>query len=165
TFHMEKYLTGFFMIFDPDNLRLDIADMGHSHAVLLREGRALRPRGLRSNLPIGIEMDIDPAIHSIALRRGDSFLAYSDGITEQEDGRSEEFGERRFVSAVAESLARGADPRERVSAAVDAFRGKTPQQDDMSFVLLTLDRATGEGREKNGASRSRTEAETVASGF
>jgi sigma-B regulation protein RsbU (phosphoserine phosphatase) len=36
TFHMEKYLTGFFMIYDADTRQLQFADMGHSHTAFLR---------------------------------------------------------------------------------------------------------------------------------
>ncbi len=142
TFHLEKYLTGFFMVFDPRTARLICADMGHSHVLLLRGGRALTVKSSRQNLPIGIEREIEPALQAFRLRDGDTLFIYSDGIVEQEDPSGREFGERNLARNL---LARarqgnGGDFAEALPAAIDAFRGGAPQQDDMSFLLLTLGR-------------------------
>jgi len=51
TFHLERYLTGFFCIFNPDTHVIQIADMGHSHAFVFREGRARRLKAAVANLP------------------------------------------------------------------------------------------------------------------
>lgn len=140
SFHMEKYLTGFFMVYDPAERRVVAADMGHSHVLLIREGVAHAVRGSRVNIPLGIEMDVDPAVHAYRLREGDGLLVYSDGITEQENADGQEFGEARLVAAAVASL------KERVSGPaalgaslprlIDEYRGRVPQQDDMSFLLL-----------------------------
>jgi len=138
TFHMEKYLTGVFLVFDPAKRRLLLADMGHSHAVLYREGRPLSLKGPRGNLPIGVEPDLEPAIYPYRLEEGDELFVYSDGLVEQEDPAGAEFGERHLIVAAAGSLARGERLREALPRAIDAHRGSTPQQDDMSFILLSV---------------------------
>jgi phosphoserine phosphatase RsbU/P len=138
TFHMEKYMTGIFLIYDPKQRRLLCADMGHSHAVIFREGRPRSLRGLRGNLPIGVDLELDPAIYPYRLEPGDSLLLYSDGLIEQEDSRATEFVERRLISVAAEAIAGGARLREVLPVALDAHRGGTPQQDDMSFLLLSI---------------------------
>lgn len=138
TFHMEKYLTGYFMIFDPSAKIISCADMGHSHVMLMRGGKVHRIRGKNLNLPIGVESVIAPAVDTYRLREGDSLIVYSDGISEQENSAGEEFGELRLSRAVEQALINGKRLQEAVPAAVDEFRGIAPQQDDMSCVLLNL---------------------------
>jgi sigma-B regulation protein RsbU (phosphoserine phosphatase) len=138
-FHLEKYLTGIFMIYDPATCLLSSADMGHSHSFLLRDGKAFPLRGKQANLPVGIEHEIKPKVYSWRLRPGDRLVAYSDGITEQENTEGGEFGERRFVFLASRAFSRG----DRLSIVLpvdfDAFRGRTPQQDDMTFIALGVD--------------------------
>jgi phosphoserine phosphatase RsbU/P len=138
TFHMEKYLTGIFLFYDPKRRRLSCADMGHSHAKLFRKGRQLSLREPRGNLPIGVDLELDPAIYPYLLEPGDRLFLFSDGLIEQEDSRAIEFGENRLISAAAAAIESGLKLREVLPAALDTHRGGTPQQDDMSFLLLSL---------------------------
>ena len=138
TFHMEKYLTGIFLVFDPAERRLLSADMGHSHVVLFRAGRPRSLKGPRGNLPIGVEAELDPVIYPYRLEAGDELLVYSDGLVEQEDSQGREYGEHRLVDTAASAIAGGKSLREAIPEAIDRHRGPTPQQDDMSFLLLSV---------------------------
>jgi len=138
TFHLEKYLTGYFAIFYPEKNELLVADMGHSHCLLFRGTRVLTPRSRQSNLPIGVETNIDPAVVRWRLEPGDGLFVFSDGLTEQEDEAGAEFGEGRLIDAVRRNKGLGVPLSDRLSAEVDAYRTRTPQQDDMSFVFLSL---------------------------
>ena len=72
------------------------------------------------------------------MRRGDIFLAYSDGVTEPENDFGE-FGEERLTSIVRENrdlpLARIS---EIVTAAVDDWIGAAEQPDDVTLVLARV---------------------------
>ncbi len=146
TFHMEKYLTGFFMVYESESRRLFCADMGHSHVLLVRGGRALAVRSGRQNLPIGIESTIEPAIQSVRLKEGDALFVYSDGTVEQENAEGVEFGERRLARVLLSPTRSPLDAglKEALPTAIDGFRAGTPQQDDMSFLLLVA-RSEAEG--------------------
>jgi sigma-B regulation protein RsbU (phosphoserine phosphatase) len=137
TFHMEKYLTGVFLVYDPSARRLLCADMGHSHALVFRGGVPRPLRGPRGNLPIGVETDIDPAVNPYKLRGGDALFLYSDGLIEQEDPAGQEFGERALIEKVGSALSLGEKLHDVLPSALDAHRASTPQQDDMSFLLLS----------------------------
>jgi len=138
SFHLEKYLTGFFAVLDPAQGRLLAADMGHSHVLLFRDGKVLSPKGGGLNLPIGVEQEIEPTISSWNLLEGDRLLVFTDGITEQEDEEGEEFGLRRLSSASLRAFARGERLSSLLPAVIDGFRGGIPQQDDMSFLVLSM---------------------------
>ena len=137
-FRLERYLTGFFAVYDPSTMELAVADMGHAHEFLFRGGKALRLRSEGCNIPIGIESAVKPSIAHWRLKAGDSLFVYSDGLLEQEDSNGREYGEERLAAAVGTCLATGGAPRQALPLSLDAHRGKIPQQDDMSFICLTV---------------------------
>lgn len=137
-FHMEKYLTGVFMSWHPRSGRLTMADMGHSHIVFMRDGRPARPRSLKTNLPVGLETELEPTFNVIALGPGDTVFIHSDGLVEQENADGEEFGERRLRRVLAECLSCGVSPSSAIPRAFDEFRGTVPLQDDVSFIALRI---------------------------
>jgi sigma-B regulation protein RsbU (phosphoserine phosphatase) len=81
-------------------------------------------------------VNYDEAI--VQLRRGDLFLAYSDGITEPENEFGE-FGEERLIQLIREKsdlpLARIAD---EVVLAVQDWIGGNEQPDDITLVLARV---------------------------
>jgi sigma-B regulation protein RsbU (phosphoserine phosphatase) len=136
TFHMEKYLTGFFMIYDSDKKFLQFADMGHSHNVLLRNKafHTLEKAGV--NLPIGIEPNIQPAVFRLGIQPGDALLIYTDGITEQDNPEGEEFGDGRLLELAAQSRLGKTDLGAILVSALEDFRKSTPQRDDMTCLFF-----------------------------
>jgi sigma-B regulation protein RsbU (phosphoserine phosphatase) len=136
TFHMEKYLTGFFMIYDADKRQLQLADMGHSHTVLLRGKKFHTLEKTRVNLPIGLDPEIKPALFRIVIQPGDSLLIYTDGITEQDNPEGEEFGDERLLKLVLQSRREGKDLDALLVPALENFRQNTPQRDDMTCLLF-----------------------------
>lgn len=137
TFHLEKYLTGFFLFFDPLQSRLLCADMGHSHVYLIRHNHVKPIKGRLLNLPIGVDESVSPALMGIALQKGDRLFIYTDGITEQVNRSGEEFGEHRLKSLLS-SLSQEERPlNELLPESIDLFSEGVPQQDDMSFLLFT----------------------------
>jgi len=76
--------------------------------------------------------------HTIELRPGDIFLAFSDGVTEPENEFGE-FGEERLIEMVRDlrhlPLARIS---ELVAAAVSDWIGSAEQPDDVTLVLARV---------------------------
>lgn len=135
TFHMEKYLTGIFIMIDTSSKKMLFADMGHSHVVLLRNSKPIPLRAKTMNFPIGIDQDIKPHVVSIILRPGDKILIYTDGITEQTNEAGEEFGEDRLYSLFSSSRDQ-ASLSSLCSEQFDQFRESVPQQDDVSLLSI-----------------------------
>jgi sigma-B regulation protein RsbU (phosphoserine phosphatase) len=136
TFHMEKYLTGFFMIYDSSSRQLQFADMGHSHNLLLR-GRAFHPLEMaRVNLPVGIEADIKPAVFRTGIKANDALLIFTDGITEQDNPDGQEFGDRRLLELALQSHLENRNLDTLLAPALENFRKTTPQRDDMTFLFF-----------------------------
>ncbi|MDR2143751.1 MAG: SpoIIE family protein phosphatase [Treponema sp.] len=136
TFHLEKYLTGFFLICDSAEERLQFADMGHSHGVFIRNQSVHTLEKARVNLPIGVEVDIKPVICRIRIKPADVLFVYTDGITEQDNPQGEEFGDRRLLDLVRECRFDGKKLNGVLPAALDNFRKNTPQRDDMTCLFF-----------------------------
>jgi sigma-B regulation protein RsbU (phosphoserine phosphatase) len=136
TFHLEKYLTGFFLLCDSEKGIIQFADMGHSHAAFIRDRAAFNLEKSRVNLPIGVEVNIKPVICRLTIRPDDALLVYTDGITEQDNPQGEEFGDRRLLELTLDCLSEGKNIEERLPPALETFRKNIPQLDDMSCLLF-----------------------------
>ena len=134
---MEKYATLFLAMYDSDARRLIYSNAGHLPPLLLSEdGSCCRLE--RGGTVVGLFDEIPYDEDAVQLRRGDIFLAYSDGVTEPENDFGE-FGEDRLISLVQENrdlpLSR---ITEVVTSAVDDWIGAAEQPDDVTLVLARL---------------------------
>ena len=73
------------------------------------------------------------------LDSGDLLVVFTDGVTEAENERQDEFGEPRLL-AVVRGLGAGAaaEALKRVMSAVDAFVGRTRQHDDITALVMRV---------------------------
>ena len=131
---MEKYATLFLGIYDGSNRQLTYTNGGHLPPILLaQDGSSTRLDC--SGTVIGLFDNLQFPEATVQLRRGDIFIAYSDGVTEPENDYGE-FGEERLLQIVRENRDLPL-PRitELVTAAVDDWIGDNEQPDDVTLVL------------------------------
>jgi phosphoserine phosphatase RsbU/P len=130
----EKYATLFLAVYDGRERKLTYSNGGHLPPIILGQDGSVR-RLEQGGTVIGLFDDRCYEESSVALRRGELFLAYSDGVTEPENDFGE-FGEQRLIDLVWEHrdqpLARIS---EIVTAAVDDWIGANEQPDDITLVL------------------------------
>jgi sigma-B regulation protein RsbU (phosphoserine phosphatase) len=131
---MEKYATLFVGIYDGSNRQLTYANGGHLPPILLAEDGSSKRLDC-SGTVVGLFDSLEYPEATVQLRRGDIFIAYSDGVTEPENDYGE-FGEARLLEIVRENrdlpLTR---ITELVTAAVDDWIGENEQPDDVTLVL------------------------------
>lgn len=130
----EKYATLFLGIYDGAARQLTYTNGGHLPPILLSEDGSSQLLSCGGTV-VGLFPDVHYPEATAQLRRGDIFLAYSDGVTEPENDYGE-FGEERLIELVRENrhlpLAR---ITEIVTAAVDDWIGDNEQPDDVTLVL------------------------------
>jgi phosphoserine phosphatase RsbU/P len=130
----EKYATLFLGIYDGQERKLTYSNGGHLPPIILGEDGSRR-RLERGGTVIGLFDHKTYEEGSVALRRGELLLAYSDGVTEPENDFGE-FGEQRLIDLVWNNrdlpLARISDI---VTGAVDDWIGANEQPDDITLVL------------------------------
>ena len=71
---------------------------GHPSPVLLRVGEATSLPFLSTGMMAGVMENIDIPVQSLELHAGDTFLFYTDGVTEAFDANGQQFGEPRLLA-------------------------------------------------------------------
>ena len=119
---------------------LQYTNAGHNPPLLLRSGSCETQLLDEAGGPIlGILSGAQYSDASITLGQGDILTLFTDGVTEQENERGEEFSVERLKEVVCrEGADSSADVVAHVSEAVSAFAGETEQADDLTLVVLKV---------------------------
>jgi sigma-B regulation protein RsbU (phosphoserine phosphatase) len=133
----EKYATLFLGIYDGRVHQLTYSNGGHLPPIVMTEEGTVR-RLEAGGTVVGLFDGMSYEEGSVQLRRGEIFLAFSDGVTEPENEFGE-FGEQRLIELVRENRELPL-PRisEIVTAAVDDWIGANEQPDDVTLVLARV---------------------------
>jgi phosphoserine phosphatase RsbU/P len=130
----EKYATLFLGVYDGHERKLTYSNGGHLPPIILGEDGSVR-RLEQGGTVVGLFDHRTYQDASVALRQGELFVAYSDGVTEPENDFGE-FGEQRLIDLVWEHREQPlARISEIVTAAVDDWIGANEQPDDITLVL------------------------------
>jgi phosphoserine phosphatase RsbU/P len=131
-----KFITLFFAEIDASRGVLRYTNAGHNYPLLRRADGTLVEL-IAGGIPLGLLEGASYEQGEESFGPGDSLLLYSDGITEALDARGQEFGEAPlreiWLSAGAAAPAQVID---RVFSAVETFRGRALQSDDMTLVVV-----------------------------
>ena len=129
----EAYATLFFVEYDDATRRLKYANCGHLSALILRRDNALER--LTSNCAVmGLFTNWTCSTQECVLDSGDTFLLYSDGVTESFDCAGDEFGEHRLTEAFHNY--RNLPPQVMVRSIVDDVQrfSHEEQHDDITLI-------------------------------
>lgn len=128
------YATLFFADYDSSAGRLLYANCGHIPGLILRANGSVEPLGSNATV-LGLFDKWTCELSSAELRVGDLFVLYTDGITESENDRDEEFGQNRLI----ETIRRHASlPSHELAAAVgkDVLEFSHGRQfDDLTIIV------------------------------
>jgi phosphoserine phosphatase RsbU/P len=130
----EKYATLFLGFYDGDTHRLTYSNAGHLAPIVMGSDGSIR-RLEAGGMVVGLFDNMEYEEETVELRKGDIFIAFSDGMTEPENEFGE-FGEDRLIEAISAS---NDQPLDRITAhaisAVKDWIGATEQPDDITLVL------------------------------
>jgi sigma-B regulation protein RsbU (phosphoserine phosphatase) len=130
----EKYATLFLGVYDGRSRAFTYSNAGHLPPIILGHDGLLR-RLDTPGLVVGLFDDQGYEERTIALRPGDIFLAFSDGVTEPENEFGE-FGEQRLIEIVRDHRHLPLDRiSEMITSAVSDWIGSNEQPDDVTVVL------------------------------
>jgi sigma-B regulation protein RsbU (phosphoserine phosphatase) len=123
------------LVFDWKNRRVSVAGAGHHQLAILSPGRAPRLAFPSSGRPAGL-MPFNPIEReSLPLEPGDTFVLFSDGVSEAMNPEDEFYGEERLLGVLAAaSGATSAEIVTRVLADVRAFAAGAKQSDDITVL-------------------------------
>ncbi|HVW09452.1 MAG TPA: PP2C family protein-serine/threonine phosphatase, partial [Bryobacteraceae bacterium] len=132
-----RYATFFYGEFDPATRKFTYVNAGHNAPVILRGNETIR---LEASGPVvGLLPGVSYSMDVFEMRPGDLFIGYTDGISEAQNEREEEWEEDRFLAAA--RTAAGGSARQTVEAIfreADAFTGNAKQYDDMTLLTVKI---------------------------
>jgi phosphoserine phosphatase RsbU/P len=123
------------LVFDLDRRRVSVAGAGHHQLVVVSPGRSPRLAFASTGRPAGL-LPINPIQREhLTIEPGDTFVLFSDGVSEAANLEDEFYGEERLLAALAERPdATPVETVSRVLADVRAFTAGARQSDDITVV-------------------------------
>jgi sigma-B regulation protein RsbU (phosphoserine phosphatase) len=139
---IETFVTLCYARIDIGRREIRLVDCGHMRTLHF-QARPDRVNALEGiNVPLGLPEPSPFQQIRAPIEPGDSFLFYSDGLTEAARPDGEMFGEARLMNVFLEHA--GCGPRElisRISHAVNDFAGSAALEDDVTCVAAAVEPA------------------------
>jgi sigma-B regulation protein RsbU (phosphoserine phosphatase) len=131
-----RFTTTFIAEYNPATRSLAYVNAGHNPPILHRQTGTIE-RLLASGIPLGIQENTPYESGTATLQCGDWLIIFTDGVTEAENMRSEEYGEGRLMSILyANQAATPPFLLNTILLDIEHFVGNTPQHDDITLMLL-----------------------------
>jgi sigma-B regulation protein RsbU (phosphoserine phosphatase) len=142
-----RYATFFYGVYDDSEHSLRYVNAGHNPPLLIRSAdasidaphAALSSRLCANGTVVGLLPDARYAEQRLQLRRGDTLLAYTDGLSEARNRDGEEFGEQRLESLARRHGELGArELCDAILVEVDRFVGGSAPEDDLTLIVARV---------------------------
>jgi serine phosphatase RsbU (regulator of sigma subunit) len=148
----DRFATVFYAVYEDSSRILHYANAGHTAPLLLRRSPAARAVGGTAEFaprehswihlnsgspPVGVFEALPASEQQVQLLPGDWLVIYSDGLSEAENDREEEFGADRLMHTVVEHLAapNAAAMCQHILRAVHEYSRGHAQSDDMTLTV------------------------------
>jgi sigma-B regulation protein RsbU (phosphoserine phosphatase) len=137
----DMFISMAYAVLDHARGQIVLARAGHDAPFLYRaatqELTPIKARGMVLGIDSGSVFDRITGDVAVPLERGDCLLLYTDGVTEALDANDNEFGIDRMVQSIRASAAEGGTAViNRIIDDVRAFVGTTPQNDDITLIVI-----------------------------
>jgi sigma-B regulation protein RsbU (phosphoserine phosphatase) len=127
-------------VFEPASGRFTLANAGHCRPVLLRGGQAPLWAVKDLGTALGFEPGLEFKRTELELRRGDTLVFYTDGVSEAFNPQEECYGDARLLADLG-GFAGGPTPdlAAGLLQKVRGFAGTAPQSDDIAILALRVE--------------------------
>ena len=138
------FVTVFFAIYDSTTGELVYSNGGHNPPVILHADGSSSLLAQDPGVALGVAPEFTYDMYNATLEPGEALVLYTDGVTEAENEKTEQFGLDRLRGILGGSPPTSAkEINTKVFESVKDFAGKAPQFDDIT--CLTLYRRGGNG--------------------
>jgi serine phosphatase RsbU (regulator of sigma subunit) len=136
------FVTVFYGVLEPDTGRLRYVNAGHNppYMVSVQKGKPV-DKLRRTGMALGVLEDAVWQQKMVKFVPGDTLLLYTDGVTEAQNREGNFFGEQRLLEITRSKT--GCKAQELQNAVMHELRryiGDTPNQDDITLVVISRDR-------------------------
>ena len=137
---IENYLTGALVRVADDNGNFELVNAGNPFPLLNHDGKIteLKPVGKTQMGMIGIDgLDVSFPTVNFTLEPGDSFVFFTDGLTEAENRFGEQFGVSRLSREFSDCTGLSAQEQlDYILHCHKSFTGNFPLEDDISVIVI-----------------------------
>ena len=132
----QNFATLFYGILDSSNDTFRFSNAGHNPPFLINSKNEITQL-TKGGTVLGFMEDFQFEEDFINLKKGDTIIIFSDGITEALNKNSEEYGEERLLSIIQNSTLLEAEIIiEKVFESVKSHVQDAPQSDDITIVII-----------------------------
>jgi serine phosphatase RsbU (regulator of sigma subunit)/pSer/pThr/pTyr-binding forkhead associated (FHA) protein len=131
-----RFITLFIAELDPATGIVNYINAGHNPPLVGRADSSVEQ--LESGgFPLGIIPTAEFELGQTKLNSGDSLVIYSDGVTEANNLKEDEFGIERLIEVVGKNIKTSASGmRDKVESSLSAFTQTAPANDDITLVIV-----------------------------
>jgi sigma-B regulation protein RsbU (phosphoserine phosphatase) len=130
-----RFITFFICVLDPATGEVGYCSAGHNPPVLVRVSGAVESLD-GGGPPLGILAVANYSEYHAKLESGDVLAIYSDGVTEANNAKEEEFGDERFAAVLAANRHKSASEIvAAVNQALTEFAAGSPPADDITLMV------------------------------
>lgn len=131
-----RFVTLFLAELDLEKGHLRYINAGHNPPLIAHSNGAIRHLD-SGGFPLGLIPMADYEIGELVLSAGDALVVYSDGVSEANNIKGEEFGIERLSEVVKLNITSSASGlRDKVESALSAFTQTAPANDDITLVIV-----------------------------
>jgi phosphoserine phosphatase RsbU/P len=128
------FATVFFGVLDPASGTLEYVNAGHELPVVLAADGGVRTRLAPTGPAVGLMPDLAFGVGRECIGRGETLLAYTDGVVDARNPAEESYGEERLMALLADTAATAEALLERVDAALGVHVTDAAQFDDVAML-------------------------------
>jgi len=134
------FVTVFLAVLDPTLHTLQYANAGHNSPIVRRASGIVEELAGTGSV-VGIINNFHISDATLTLASGDAVVMYTDGVTEawHPHPRNDDYGVNRLIAAIIAAPQTAGELLAHVEADLTAFAGNLPQQDDVTWLVLTRD--------------------------
>jgi phosphoserine phosphatase RsbU/P len=131
-----RFITLFIAELDPATGMLDYINAGHNPPLIARaDGRVEQLDS--GGFPLGIIELAEYEVGQTQLGAGESIVVYSDGVTEANNTKEDEYGIERLIEVVGKNIkASASGMRDKVESSLSSFTQTAPANDDITLVIV-----------------------------
>lgn len=131
-----RFITLFIAELDPETGIINYINAGHNPPLIGRADGTVDQ--LESGgFPLGIIHRAEYEVGQTQLGNGESLVIYSDGVTEANNLKEDEFGLDRLIDVVGKNItASAAGMRDKVESSLSSFTQTAPANDDITLVIV-----------------------------
>jgi sigma-B regulation protein RsbU (phosphoserine phosphatase) len=131
-----RFVTLFIAELDLSDGSLNYINAGHNPPLIARLSGQTEELA-SGGFPLGILPMAEYEIGEAKLELGEALVVYSDGVSEANNLKGDEFGLERLSAVISKNLSRSASGlRDKVESALSEFTQTAPANDDITLVIV-----------------------------